>query len=126
MPGGQVVASLSYADEIVVAAVAPWDDVSALGVDVEPAARATGDLSALFAPRPAPGIREWTRIEAVLKASGRGIRVDPRSIDVRGPIAHLGADAFDLATVTGPEGYVVSVAAAAPSAGLPSRAPRRR
>ncbi|MFC6325108.1 4'-phosphopantetheinyl transferase family protein [Microbacterium koreense] len=126
VPGGRVVASLSYADEIVVAAVAPRGDAAALGVDVESAARATGDLTAFFAPRPAPGIREWTRIEAVLKASGRGVRTDPRSIDVSGPVVHIGTEAFDLATVVGPDGYVVSVAAAAPSAGLRSRAPRRR
>lgn len=124
--GGRLVASLSYADDIVVAAVARREDGAAVGVDVERADRSTGDLAALFAAHAIPDIEQWTRIEAVLKASGRGIRISPSTIDVSGPVAHLGESSFDLATVAGPEGYVVSVAAAAPSAARPSRVRRGR
>ena len=63
---------MSYADTLVVAAVAPRNRVAALGVDVEPAATTPArehDLRRLLGPSNIPVLRRWTRIEAVLKAA---------------------------------------------------------
>lgn len=114
-------ASVSYGAGHVVAAVASAG--RRLGVDVE-AERAPGgmpDLAALFAPGSAPTLADWTAIEAVLKADGRGLRVSPDRVvlsDARGdtlpggrlavvPDAH---GAFEVAPAPGPAGAVVSVA----------------
>jgi 4'-phosphopantetheinyl transferase len=61
-----------------VVAVAGWG--RALGVDVEPAEASQERLDAIQAVTGGPGLERWTRIEAVLKADGRGLRVDPRDV----------------------------------------------
>ena len=35
-------------------------------------------------------MRRWVRAEAVLKADGRGLRVDPGAVVVRGALARIG------------------------------------
>ena len=80
----------------------------AVGVDAEsrvgmPAAR----LEAIRALRPGcdgDALREWTRVEAVLKADGRGLRVDPAAVRLT-PLTSSAAQA----TVDGdPRVYEVS------------------
>ncbi len=58
----------------------------------------------------------WTRIEAVLKADGRGLRVDPRTVDLHAEgeetVATIdgGAGRFRVITVTGDPAFRVSLA----------------
>ncbi len=61
-----------------VVAVASWG--RAVGVDVEPAEASQERLDAIQAVTGGPGLAHWTRIEAVLKADGRGLRVDPHDV----------------------------------------------
>ena len=42
------------------------------------------------------GIRRWTSVEAVLKADGRGLRVDPSEVSVNGSSAGLGDERYAL------------------------------
>lgn len=119
---GHAVVSVSYAEGLVVAAAALRTDAAAIGVDVE---RESGsgrmvDLAALFAPLPPPTTAEWTAIEAVVKADGRGLRIPPGDVRVGErpastlPGARLATlpdgRRFHVARVTGPNGHVVSVA----------------
>ncbi len=68
-----------------VVAVAAWDH--AVGVDVERADavaaperdRAIATVAGASGDDP---LAHWTRVEAVLKADGRGLRVDPRTVSV--------------------------------------------
>ncbi|PPG30711.1 hypothetical protein C5B97_07235 [Pseudoclavibacter sp. RFBB5] len=101
IPGLPVLVSIAYAGSAVFVALASADDVGALGIDAE-ALRSHGDSApALPAPAmpdrelsepdqdpspPAPSrdafdpaldLERWTAVEAVLKADGRGLRVDP-------------------------------------------------
>lgn len=91
LPSAPVRASVAYAGPWTVVAVAGADDVTALGIDAEPAAAAP-DLAALFAPADPPDLRRWTQIEAVLKADGRGLLVPPDRVRFTGE---------DTATVPG-------------------------
>ena len=99
-------ATLSHTTGLVVAAILPPTSGSAIGIDVEAVAGAGSGsdsdsderLSAIEAlvPRTADwrrgvlggrgirsGLRAWTRVEAVLKADGRGLRVDPSAVALR-------------------------------------------
>lgn len=79
--------SLAYADGVVLIARSPLP----VGVDVE-----AGDAR----------LREWTRVEAILKAHGTGLRRDPEDV---GPDA---AEGVVTAAVPLPEGWVGTVAVA--------------
>lgn len=57
-------------------------------------------------------LRHWTRIEAVLKADGRGLRVDPRSVAVTADEATLNSRSYQLRGPDLEAGWVVSVAVA--------------
>jgi len=113
--GVPVVAGVSYAPGLVVAAVAPRRRVGRLGIDVElDASDATRsrDLQRLLGPSRVPPLRRWTRIEAILKADGRGLLVDPADVAVlagRGRIADDPAR-YRVSDVAGPAGYLVSLA----------------
>ncbi|WP_345763241.1 4'-phosphopantetheinyl transferase family protein [Diaminobutyricibacter sp. McL0608] len=75
---------LAHSDGLVVAAAA-W--APAVGIDVErsDAAHTPERDRAIASVAGASGgdpLQHWTRVEAVLKADGRGLRVDPRSVRV--------------------------------------------
>ncbi|MDR6866979.1 4'-phosphopantetheinyl transferase [Microbacterium resistens] len=81
-PHAPVVLSASHAEGLVVVAAVHIDDAATVGVDVE---ALTGrspldELAPLFAPASPPTVAGWTRIEAVLKADGRGLRVAPGDV----------------------------------------------
>ncbi|OCG72801.1 hypothetical protein [Microbacterium sediminis] len=113
--GAPVVLSAAYAGGLVVAAGAPSARVSAVGIDAEPGAAGTilTELSNLVDPP--PSLREWTRIEAALKADGRGLRVPPDAVRLDGDAARVPgrADPIALIDVPSPAGLVVSLAVAA-------------
>jgi 4'-phosphopantetheinyl transferase len=84
-------ASLSSTSGLVVAAVLPAELGTALGVDVErawPGRERRAAIDALLPPTRWPDaggvspLRRWTRAEAVLKADGRGLNVEPRLVSV--------------------------------------------
>lgn len=112
-------ASVSYADGLVVAAVG---DVARLGVDVESVGEGRGetqrpgrraeDLGRLLGVAPDDALQRWTQVEAVLKAAGCGLRVDPGEVRFDGSAAWLADDPtrYRVRTVEGPAGYLISSA----------------
>jgi 4'-phosphopantetheinyl transferase len=115
LAGVPAVAGVSYARGLVVAALAPSPSVGRLGVDVELDAAdttRTRDLERLLGRNREPVLRRWTRIEAVLKADGRGLLVEPGDVRLRGRSASIAGDRvrYQVAGVDGPPGYVVSLA----------------
>ncbi|HEX5728507.1 hypothetical protein [Microbacterium sp.] len=129
--GAPVAISVSYAGSVVAVAAASLSDTTGVGVDIE---RAPGgdagarlaELAPLFAPAPAPDLEGWTLLEAALKADGRGVRVDLAAVRVgevgsgRLPAARAvripgRVDTVDAAIIPGPDGFVLT-AAAAPAA----------
>jgi len=76
--------SVTHSPDLVVVAAA---DVP-IGIDVEgqPSPEA---LAAIGAVAGEASITRWTRVEAVLKADGRGLRVDPRRVLFDGDLAWI-------------------------------------
>ncbi|GAA3909795.1 4'-phosphopantetheinyl transferase family protein [Microbacterium invictum] len=124
-PSGRFALSVGYAAGLVAAAAVPATVAPEVGVDVERTApastRDSGELASLFAPRPAPDLRGWTAIEAVLKADGRGLLVPPDRVVFTGAPGVLLGDgrlatvpgaggSFEVVPVPAPEGFVISVA----------------
>lgn len=120
--GAPLVASLSHGRGISVAVLADSCVVAAVGIDSEPdtsSLERRAAIATLTGAAPAYALRHWTRIEAVLKADGRGLRVDPESVRMsapRHPLADASAmiagnahvyDVFDVAALPG---YLTSVA----------------
>lgn len=110
---GSTVVSLSHAGDLTVGAIARADAAASIGVDVEadrgPARLA--ELAALFAPHEPPTLREWTMIEAVVKADGRGLRIAPTDVRLDGALAHItGRPPIEVAEIDSPAGYLISVA----------------
>ena len=115
LAGVPAVAGVSYARGLVVAAVSPSETVGSLAVDVELDAAdttRTRDLTRLLGRSRQPVLRRWTRIEAVLKADGRGLLVDPGDVRLQGLTATIagGRTRYQLADGDGPPGYVISLA----------------
>ena len=108
-------ASLSRAGDLI-AVVATT--VGPVGIDIESLERvaaagfddvafsATERESLRSLPDPTPGrARLWTAKEAVLKARGTGLRVDPREVDVENPAHGIHVESIDV-----PAGYAGSLA----------------
>ena len=81
-PAAPPTASLASCAHLVVAAIAPAG--VAVGVDLEPArvpreadAARRRAIVELLGGTPRTAVRRWVRVEAVLKADGRGLRVEP-------------------------------------------------
>ncbi len=103
--------SLSHAGNL---AVAVASTSTPIGVDVE--RRDTGversGVTRLTAIRRVAGgddLEHWTRVEAVLKADGRGLRVDPTRVSIRNDRASLGGVGYALTDASDDE-HVISVA----------------
>ncbi|WP_413320270.1 4-phosphopantetheinyl transferase [Agrococcus sp. 1P02AA] len=66
-----------------------------VGIDAEPRDAPAARLDAVRAllASPAEPLRRWTQIEAVLKADGRGLRVDPAAVVLEETAAGLTASA---------------------------------
>lgn len=120
--GAEVAASVTYAGDHAIVGVVALSQATALGIDaelaVDPQRDAAGLSGVLGEGRPAD-VRAWTRVEAALKADGRGLRVDPALVEVtegvgnwtaRVPGRAVEVSGFDLA---GPPGTIVSAAVVA-------------
>ncbi|HEY4224190.1 MAG TPA: 4-phosphopantetheinyl transferase [Pseudolysinimonas sp.] len=106
-----VFVSLSHAGEVVVAAASTTAPV---GVDVEPrdggAFRgATERVAAIRLVAGGDDLQHWTRVEAVLKADGRGLRVDPTEVGIRADRATLDGVGYALTDASDDE-HVISIA----------------
>lgn len=77
--GTRLHVSLSHCDGVTVAA-ASWG--AAVGVDIERNDHSPQRLDAIETLTGQRSLRHWTRVEAVLKADGRGLRVDPGKVRV--------------------------------------------
>ncbi|MDQ0726415.1 4'-phosphopantetheinyl transferase superfamily protein [Microbacterium sp. W4I20] len=115
------VLSVSHAEDLVVVAAAQGREP--LGVDVEhdTAALRVAELAPLFSAASAPDLAGWTRIEAAVKADGRGIVIDPGDVRLRPEPAAVEpaewtamlpgrASPLQVATLPGPTGYTLSAA----------------
>lgn len=113
--------SVSHSDDLVVVAVRPGRE--SVGVDVEALASSArvDEVATLFANGLAPDLAGWTRIEAALKADGRGFAVDPDAVVLHPPspdppprvwsaVLPGRASTIDVVTLAGPPGHVLSVA----------------
>jgi 4'-phosphopantetheinyl transferase len=109
--GPDAAASVSYAGGFAVVAVST--EAAAIGIDTEQAF-ARAELRRVL--RPGASVRDWVRVEAVLKADGRGLRVDAADVGIRsapGGVTARVADRdaeYEVRDVDGPPGLVVSVA----------------
>ena len=105
--GSDLRVSLSHADGLVVAVARRG---AALGVDVERSVLPAERLAAIGTLTGRASVRHWTRVEAVLKADGRGLRVDPSLVVIDTEVASLGGDRYVLHDAALPEGYTGSIA----------------
>jgi len=80
---GEIAVSVSRAGGLTVVAACDAP-VLGVGVDVEPLDRPTAGLAAVLDGRPGAAaddeLRRWVRVEAVLKAAGVGLAVDPGEV----------------------------------------------
>jgi 4'-phosphopantetheinyl transferase len=113
-PGADAALSVTYAGGYALVAVLSAGAGAAIGVDAE--AGRPGDPAALSRLRPGATLRTWTRIEAALKADGRGLAVDPSRVRIEEDGDHWRAfvpgrsNAVLGIDVAGPPGIVVSAA----------------
>ncbi|QEO10456.1 4'-phosphopantetheinyl transferase family protein [Protaetiibacter larvae] len=77
--GSELRVSLAHS-AVGVVAVAAWG--RDIGVDIEPLAATARSSPAIREVAGGRGLAHWTRVEAVLKADGRGLRVDPRAVQI--------------------------------------------
>lgn len=100
--------SASYTGDFVVVAASR----RTIGIDAEKredaAARATA-IDEVAGPS-ADALLHWTRVEAVLKAIGTGLRRDPREVKISGTAATIDGRAFDLLELAGPSELRVTLA----------------
>ncbi|WP_239066309.1 hypothetical protein [Microbacterium hibisci] len=110
-------ASVTYAGGYAIAAVASTEDAVALGIDAEPLDDARRDAAGMrgVLGDGIASVRDWVRVEAVLKADGRGLRVDPATVVVDatddGWTAEVpGGEVYDGWDAPGPPGVLLSIA----------------
>lgn len=86
MAGTRLRGSVAYAGRFAVAAVVFAPGLRGFGIDAEMRTDPVRDAAG-WGGIPGPGargtVRGWTRIEAALKADGRGLTVDPADVAVR-------------------------------------------
>jgi 4'-phosphopantetheinyl transferase len=109
--------SLSHAGDRTVAVVHPD---RAIGVDIERRDVSPERVAAIReiaggvgASDPDAALARWTRIEAVLKADGRGLRIDPRAVVITDNRATLDGTSYTLSDASDDE-FVVSIAVRQP------------
>ena len=119
--GGALHASVTYAGGLAIVAVIAADAAvgpRALGIDAEVETdprRDAGGMRGVLGPETTTA-RAWTRAEAVVKADGRGIRIDPASVVVADEgragewRATVGDGRYRGWDVAGPSGIVLSAA----------------
>jgi 4'-phosphopantetheinyl transferase len=100
-------ASIAHADGLVIVAVSTESPV---GVDVEP-----NDAEVPEAVAGGATVRHWTGVEAVLKADGRGLRVDPREVRIAGSAASVDGVDYLLDYPETVPGFTIAVARAVPA-----------
>ena len=107
--GSDLRLSLSHGDGVVVAAAA-WG--SAVGVDTESMDASAERLAAIERLMGEASVQHWMRVEAVLKADGRGLRVDPAEVTIAGDEGWVrdSARRYEVRDVDLAEGVRVSVA----------------
>ena len=98
--------SLSHAGTATVAAASAETPV---GIDIEPRDASRERLAAIRDVAGGDDLVHWTRVEAVLKADGRGLRVDPRAVGIHADRATLDGAHYAL-TDASDDDFVVSVA----------------
>ena len=81
-----------------------------IGVDVELIAGSPERAAAVGALTGIQSLTHWTRVEAVLKADGRGLRVDPALVQVNGDIATLEGVRYRLSSLDLDSAVVVTLA----------------
>ena len=106
--GSDLHVSLAHAGDRSVAALL---EGSPIGVDIEERDASSERLAAVREVAGGGDIRHWTRVEAVLKADGRGLRVDPRAVSIHGSEAAVEGSSYRLVDVDDAE-YVITVATA--------------
>jgi len=98
--------SLSHTPEAVVAVASD----SRVGVDAEPNAGSAARVDAVEKLTGRASIAHWTAVEAILKADGRGLRVDPREVEVDGAVGSLHGARYRLLAPDIDPGLTVTVA----------------
>ena len=120
--GDAFLASVTYAGGLAIVGVVDADasgGTASLGIDAEPEAdprREAAGMRGVLGDGTAT-VRAWTRVEAALKADGRGLRVEPATVvvteepDGAGWVAVVpGGLRYRGWDVIGPEGVVLSAA----------------
>lgn len=79
--GGGIFVSLTRAEDVIVAAASEHGRV---GIDAEGEGQTNERLDAIAALTGKRSLRHWTSVEAVVKADGRGLRLDPRLVSITG------------------------------------------
>ena len=110
---------MTYAGGFAIVCVADAAHTAAIGIDGEAASdprRTAAAMRGIIRPGVSSSLREWTRVEAVLKADGRGLRVAPAAVSLaegdggwRASVEGSGRS-FTGWDVAGPPGVLVSVA----------------
>jgi 4'-phosphopantetheinyl transferase len=97
--------SLTHGHDVVVAA-AHWN--SPVGIDLESGNQSAAALAAIEKLTGEQSVLRWTRVEAILKADGRGLRVDPAHVVLQEIPGSDGDSWIEGAVAGSPTRYLVS------------------